>query len=225
VSGLRVLDILVPVLTDTISNVYLSLASLASLASRNRNLPQSFLNMSMVNGPGRTYKYYTGEPLWPFGFGLSYTTFSLKWTPQPPPSATYTLPAGESTASTAAALAIASTTYTVKVTNTGAVAGDEVVLAFFKPDADHTNTGSPVPKKQLFDFKRVHLAAGASTTLTFTVNAEQLALVDKDGHSGLYTGGYDIIFSRGHGTELSTRTRVEVEQKGGMRTKTFRKWW
>jgi hypothetical protein len=105
------------------------------------------------------------------------------------------------------------------------VAGDEVVLAFFKPDGDHTHTGAPVPKKQLFDFKRVHLEAGTSTILTFAVKAEQLALVGKDGHTGLHTGGYTIVFSRGHGAELTTRTKIKVDQKGGLRTKTFRKWW
>ena len=47
-----------------------------------------FLSMSMSN---RSYKYYTGECLYPFGFGLSYTTFDLKWQ-TPPPSFTVTAP-------------------------------------------------------------------------------------------------------------------------------------
>jgi len=42
-----------------------------------------FLDMSMTDSPGRTYRYYTGKPLWPFGWGLSYTTFSLNWTMTP----------------------------------------------------------------------------------------------------------------------------------------------
>eukprot|EP00041_Stephanoeca_diplocostata_P023756 m.590088 g.590088 ORF g.590088 m.590088 type:complete len:114 (+) comp22375_c0_seq3:383-724(+) len=40
----------------------------------------NFTSMSMTTAPGRTYKYYTGPAaLWGFGFGLSYTTFSLAW--------------------------------------------------------------------------------------------------------------------------------------------------
>jgi hypothetical protein len=47
-----------------------------------------FLNMSMVNGVGRSYKYYTGTPLFPFGFGLSFTEFDLRWATPPVARAT-----------------------------------------------------------------------------------------------------------------------------------------
>ena len=43
-----------------------------------------FLSMDMTAPPGRSYRYFSGEPLWPFGFGLSYTTFDLAWSPTPP---------------------------------------------------------------------------------------------------------------------------------------------
>jgi len=39
----------------------------------------SFFDMSMHTKPGRTYKFYTGEAVYPFGYGLSYTTFDLSW--------------------------------------------------------------------------------------------------------------------------------------------------
>jgi beta-D-xylosidase 4 len=82
------------------------------------------LPLSALGSYHPVYKYYTGEPLWPFGFGLSYTSFTLDWTPAPPPLTTYTFPTSataENARATAAALASATTTYTVEVTNTGKV--------------------------------------------------------------------------------------------------------
>merc|ERR1719326_963770 len=100
-----------------------------------------FLNMSMTTGPGRSYKYYQGTPLYPFGFGLSYTSFKLEWSPNPPDH------------ETRFTSAVSSTTYKCKVTNTGSVTGDEVVLAFHKPQGSSIATlpdGTPVPSKVLF---------------------------------------------------------------------------
>jgi hypothetical protein len=71
---------------------------------------------------GRTYRYWQGPVLYPFGHGLSYTSFSLDWTPTPPPAGPTVFSSAEATQ-----------TYSVVVTNTGfRYAADEVVLAFFK---------------------------------------------------------------------------------------------
>eukprot|EP00463_Aulacantha_scolymantha_P006379 TRINITY_DN800_c0_g1_i1.p1 TRINITY_DN800_c0_g1~~TRINITY_DN800_c0_g1_i1.p1 ORF type:complete len:418 (+),score=88.41 TRINITY_DN800_c0_g1_i1:936-2189(+) len=167
-----------------------------------------FLDMNMTAGPGRSFRYFTGTPLFPFGFGLSYTTFKLHWDPQPPP----TIFTNEDS----------QITYTVNVTNTGKIAGDEVVLAFFKPDKGSLYTlpkDNPVIIKQLFDFKRIHLLPGQMETLKFTVKSSQLALVDDDGHTSLHPGSFDIIFTRGHGEELQALAHVAVDVP--IRLKTF----
>jgi beta-glucosidase len=174
-------------------------------------------NMSMTNGPGRSYKYYDGPVVYPFGHGLSYTTFTLNWSPTPPAEQTVTV--FDSGAS--------SVTYTVNCTNTGTLAGDETVLAYFKPRAESLrtlrDTGVPVVKKQLFAFQRVNLEPGASIALSFTVNASTLQLVDIDGHTSIHPGRFEVLFSRGHGTDLEAP--IDIQLKKPIRTKEFRKWW
>ena len=96
---------------------------------------------------GRTYMYFEGDALYPFGYGLSYTTFRLN---QFKLQAS-TLGPGEKV------------NLSVAVTNTGVRAGAEVVQLYITPPA------SPVqrPNKQLAGFQRVELRAGESKTVTF----------------------------------------------------------
>ena len=110
-------------------------------------------------------------------------------------------------------------------------------MAFFKPVsiagvdarddeamASIHNIG-PSPKKQLFAFERVHLAPGASTTLHFSVSPNQLSLVGLNGHHMLIDQSeYEVVFSRGHGVELSSRVLVDVDD-GLHVVSRFRKWW
>ena len=112
---------------------------------------------------GRTYLYYQGTPLYPFGHGLSYTTFSyakLQVTP--------TLMAPTDSA-----------TISVDVRNTGSRAGDEVVQ-FYAHDAF---ASVPRPIKELRGFQRIHLDPGQSQTVTFTLAAKDLAFWDVTRHA------------------------------------------
>jgi beta-glucosidase len=121
---------------------------------------------------GRTYRYMTEEPLYPFGFGLSTTRFRygpLKL------SKTDVGPDGELTAE-------------VVVTNEGERAGEEVVQLYVSAlDAPFV-----VPRASLKAFQRVRVSPGASETVTFTVGPEELAVVDETGRKGVATGRYRL---------------------------------
>ncbi len=114
----------------------------------------AFDNYSMA---GRTYRYFTGEPLYPFGHGLSYTTFKYS------------------------SLKVLSKTTTgqpirvsVEVQNTGARAGDEVVQLYVR----HPGATGRVARHALEGFRRINLAPGARQTVSFTLSPRQLSRLD-----------------------------------------------
>jgi len=110
----------------------------------------------------RTYRYFTGTPLYPFGYGLSYTTFGYSDMTLPEKAV-----AGESVA------------VSVTVTNTGAVAGDEVVQLYLTDEKAST----PRPLRQLEAFERVTLKPGESRKVEFTLKSDQLSIInDKEKH-------------------------------------------
>eukprot|EP01007_Sphenomonas_quadrangularis_P003564 NODE_730_length_1218_cov_126.943541_g485_i1.p1 GENE.NODE_730_length_1218_cov_126.943541_g485_i1~~NODE_730_length_1218_cov_126.943541_g485_i1.p1 ORF type:complete len:356 (+),score=95.09 NODE_730_length_1218_cov_126.943541_g485_i1:47-1114(+) len=147
----------------------------------------------MAKPPGRSYKYFTGQPLWPFGFGLSYTSFALA---QP-----YVLPSRDLGADPQP-FAVS-----VTVTNTGSRSGDEVVFAFFVPmDLQDKDSLPPLPRSKLFAFRRVGLEAGQSATLEFqVVPRRDLLLADLDGNTSLHPGRYRLEFTRGPDSEAVTQ--------------------
>jgi len=135
-------------------------------ASTNQLPP--FENYSMKN---RTYRYFTGKPLYPFGYGLSYTNFSYSNLKLP------------STSDTREKIKVS-----VTVLNAGGRAGDEVVQLYVK----HPTATTPVPIHALKGFKRVFLKAGDKTTITFELNARDLAILDKKNRWVVKPGDIDI---------------------------------
>ena len=168
------------------------------------------INMSEMEldvGPGRGYRFYTGEPVYPFGRGLSLTTFTLALAAGPASAALNT----EAAPST-------SVVYTVRVANTGAVSGDEVVQAYFVPISTPSQPASKL-KQQLFDYARVHLAPGGTADVHFSVDSATLRLVDRASGDLVSTpGSFQILFTNGNGVEVDAAVTVSG---GEVTVKTF----
>ncbi|HEY9167543.1 MAG TPA: glycoside hydrolase family 3 C-terminal domain-containing protein [Candidatus Kryptonia bacterium] len=108
--------------------------------------------------PGRTYRYYTGTPLYPFGFGLSYTKFDYS-----------NFRLSSNSASPSDTLAVSLT-----LQNTGQYDGDEVVELYVR-SLTHSK---PQPIKSLEGFKRVELAKGQSKVVNLNLPVSSLEYFD-----------------------------------------------
>jgi beta-glucosidase len=115
----------------------------------------------------RTYRYFAGEPLYPFGYGLSFTTFSYSNGHVSKPNVAAT----------------DNVTISVDVANSGAVAGDEVVQLYL------TQAGTRgAPLRALQGFQRIHLNRGEKKTVQFTLHDRDLSLVDESGKHRIVPG-------------------------------------
>jgi len=128
-----------------------------------------FTDYSMA---GRTYRYFKGDPLYPFGFGLSYTKFdydNLRLSAK-------SVKAGEPIK------------VSVDVKNAGEMAGDEVVQLYLTDVA----ASAPVPIRTLVGFDRIHLRPGEKHTVTFTITPRQMSLIDERGKRVIEPGEFAI---------------------------------
>lgn len=123
------------------------------------------------NMQGRTYKYFTEEPLYPFGYGLSYTTFEYSKLKIQKKARV-----GESIQAS------------VKVTNTGVTDGDEVVQLYVKD----LEASTPRPKYQLEGFERIMLKAGESKSVVFELKPRQFSIIGKDEKRVIEPGDFEI---------------------------------
>ena len=120
----------------------------------------------------RTYRYMEKDPLFPFGFGLSYSIFSY----------------GDLSLSSKTIDASESTTLTTTVTNTGDYAAEEVVQLYISD----LSASVDVPKYSLRKFQRVALQPGASREVTFEILPKDLEIVNEDGERVLEPGAFRI---------------------------------
>ena len=128
-----------------------------------------FIDYAMT---GRTYRYLEKEPLYPFGYGLSYTTFEYGRLTLGPPR----IEAGENL------------TAAVTIKNTGAMAGDEVVQLYLSD----LEAGVAVPRWQLRGVRRISLAPGEQVEVSFVLTPEEMAMVDEEGRSVLEPGRFRV---------------------------------
>jgi len=153
--------------------------------------------------PGRTYRFYTGTPVVPFGFGLSYTTFKYTIATQPaiaPLSIDplYTLLSDSRIgghpfvpARSVPSSWQASVQYAVNVTNTGGKDADDVVLGFLTPPGAGQYG---IPLQTLFGFERVHVKAGETVTVWMYPAITDFAQASVDGRLTPLLGAYAVHF-------------------------------
>ena len=124
----------------------------------------------------RTYRYFTGKPLYGFGYGLSYTTFRYS-------------NLAISSATVAAGQPVDAD---VLVTNSGKLVGDEVVQLYLKfPDV------KGAPMVALRSFERIHLDPGASQKVHFHLDPRDLGMVTESGSPIIAEGDYTLSMGGG----------------------------
>lgn len=147
---------------------------------------------------GRTYRYFRGTPLYPFGYGLSYTSFAYS----------------DARVDRASVAAGESVDVSVDVRNTGAAAGDEVVETYVThPDV----AGAPI--RSLAGFQRVHLERGEKKTVTLKLSEREMSVVDEDGARLVPGGEVDVWIGGGqpvaaNGVAMAAGAKVKFNVTG-----------
>jgi beta-glucosidase len=144
-----------------------------------------FKDYSMNN---RTYRYFKGQPLYSFGYGLSYTSFQY---------ADLKLPATVSRTS--------GTTVSVRITNTGNMDGEEVVQLYV------TGSDQNAPVRALKGFKRIFLKKGESRIVSFALTPEDLSLMDGNGNPKRFSGKVLISVGGSQPDALTVKSKKTIQ--------------
>ncbi len=139
---------------------------------------------------GRTYMYFKGKPLYPFGYGLSYTNFKYS----------------HLSVSADQLKKDGSIIVGVDVTNAGDLAGEEVVQLYIK----HLGSEVPRPLKELRGFERVSIQPGQTRLVEIPLNAESLAYWDADKHSFVVEEGRIQLLVGSSSEDIRLKKNIEV---------------
>ena len=145
------------------------------------NIP-AFTDYAMDN---RTYKFFKEDPLYPFGYGLSYTKFAYS----------------DFAAEKAEIAAGETVKVCAKVKNVGAVDGEEVVEVYIRD----LEASTRVPRHKLCAFGRVKLAAGEEKTVCFELGAAAFQLIDENGDKVIEPGAFEIFIGGGQPDALTEK--------------------
>ncbi|MDR3262211.1 MAG: glycoside hydrolase family 3 C-terminal domain-containing protein [Tannerella sp.] len=154
---------------------------------KNVNDLPDFEDYSMKN---RTYRYFTGTPVYPFGYGLSYTTFTYDAIEIDKPADGQFL------------------NVKVVVSNTGEREGDEVVQLYLSNQRDFTT-----PLRALKGFKRIHLKPGESETVEFVLTQKELSLTNLSGNAESMKGEVTLSIGGGQPSTLLLSNKQCIQQK------------
>jgi len=137
----------------------------------------------------QTYRYFKGDPLYPFGYGLSYTSFK------------YDNFKIDNEYHTGDSIKIS-----VDVTNSGKIAGDEVVQVYISG----LDASVPVPIRALKGFKRIHLQSGETETVHFIISPDAFSIIDDDNKRVILPGKFEISVGGGQPDSKGTTDGVNI---------------
>ena len=163
-------------------------------------------DMSLRGGSGVTHMHYTGTPVYPFGFGLTYSSWKFEW--HAPPLQQYSTNASAS----------ARLTMAVRVTNTGAVGSALVVPAYLSFTGDHTRLDISPPIRELFDFDRVFVLPSESVVVEVGLGESVLALANTAGVHAVRPGRYTVRVGGHPGGAEQAAAEASFEMAGASRT-------
>ncbi len=169
--------------------------------------------------PGRTYRYFTGTPIWPFGFGLGLTTFELLPANgavgafggsrhRPPLQIAAADLAAWSLREASEAL-----TFGATVCNNGGAPGDTVVFAYVELPSGHPSQ----EVRRLVRFQRIHLEPARRGQVAVTLSADAFAIADATGVLAVEPGEYTVRLTLGAADEASGGLARTVIVRGDRR--------